>query len=293
MGRMREDPKRVVIMGLGRGGSGLLDILLEEPSVTIVAAVENDPNALGLHRAREYGIRIYSDVKEALLASAPCVAFNLTGNEMVDEVASEILGAGSTIGGMEAKLIWNIINDLRKTKQELEYQATHDVLTGLYNRRYMVDQLQREITHTMRYGHSFSIVLLDLDHFKDVNDTFGHDVGDIVLRQVAADLMRFVRASDIVGRWGGEEFVVLLPHCSEKEAEYVANSWIERVRFGAFAPTNGKVKEVTFSAGISTIHGQEGENNTKLLLDRMLSEADERLYEAKEAGRARVVGAPV
>ena len=113
-------------------------------------------------------------MEEALNGCAPCIAFNMTGNEMVEAVASEFLGAGGVIGGVQANLIWHMVTNLKKAKQALRFQASHDELTGLYNRRYMMEQLQHGLSEAVRYQHPYSVVMLDIDHFKQVNDMHGH-----------------------------------------------------------------------------------------------------------------------
>jgi len=145
-------------------------------------------------------VSVYDSVELALQECAPCVAFNMTGNEMVEVVAAEIVGAGSIIGGMEARLLYNMIINLKEAKHELRYQANHDPLTGLYNRRYMIEQMQQGISQALRYHHPYTIVMLDLDHFKQVNDQYGHAAGDLVLSHLAALLKRNVRESDVPGK---------------------------------------------------------------------------------------------
>ena len=182
---MKEDPHRAVILGASNGGTAILEMLLEEDLVEVIAVVDRNSEAPGLALAREHGIAVFSDLEEALKNSAPCVVFNMTNNEMVEAVASEILGAGGVIGGMEAKLILRIINNMKQAKAELHFQASHDLLTGLYNRRYMMDQLHQGVSQAIRYQHSYAVAMIDLDHFKQVNDQHGHAAGDLVLSHMA------------------------------------------------------------------------------------------------------------
>ena len=111
-------------------------------------------------------------------------------------------------------------------QETLRHQATHDVLTGIWNRAMVVDQLERELARAGREGQSLAVILADLDHFKSVNDTYGHAAGDAVLREAAARMVGVPRRYDFVGRYGGEEFLVVLPNCELAEAAKVA----ERVR---------------------------------------------------------------
>ncbi|PIP03734.1 MAG: GGDEF domain-containing protein, partial [Zetaproteobacteria bacterium CG23_combo_of_CG06-09_8_20_14_all_54_7] len=124
----------------------MLEMLQNEDLVSVVAVVDIDPDAPGLKMARELGIPVYHNAELALRASAPCVAFNVTHNEMLEAVASEVLGAGGVIGGLEARLIWRIISNMRDAQDELHFQASHDVLTGLYNRRHIMTQLHQGVS---------------------------------------------------------------------------------------------------------------------------------------------------
>lgn len=226
MKRLRDDPSRVVILGAGSGGLSMLELLSQESLVNVVAVVDHNPDAPGMALATELGISVYTDIEKALVSSAPCVAFNLTGNEMVEAIASDILGTGAVIGGLEAKLMWRMVTNLHDAKDRLEYQASHDELTGLYNRHHMLKEMERELNQAVRYEVPFSLVLIDLDYFKKVNDTYGHAAGDEVLKYVAQLLKKGARTTDVIGRWGGEEFLVLLPHSTAENAlKLLKNGW--------------------------------------------------------------------
>jgi len=289
MKRLREDPSRIVVLGGGRGGAAMLEMLCDEPLVEVVAVVDYNSDAIGLLQAKAMGISTYQDVEEALIASAPCVAFNLTNNEMVEEIAYGVLGAGGVIGGLEARLIWRMVTDLKETKKDLEYQANHDALTGLYNRRYVMDQLHRELGQAIRYGFECSLVLIDLDYFKRVNDTHGHVAGDLVLKQVAHELQRNVRAADVLGRWGGEEFIVLVPHTSVADAKLATQQWLECVQKEPVVLASGEELNISFSAGVTSLCVEEGKN-VQQHIEILLEEVDRYLYKAKDCGRACVVG---
>jgi len=289
MKRLREDPSRIVILGGGRGGSSMLDMLCDEPLTDVVAVVDHHTDAPGILQAKSMGIPTYQDVEEALLASAPCVAFNLTNNEMVEEIASGIVGAGGVIGGLEARLIWRMVTDLKETKKNLEYQATHDPLTGLYNRRFVMDQLQMELNQAVRYGVSYALVLIDLDHFKRVNDTHGHVAGDLVLKQVAHELQSSVRTSDVLGRWGGEEFLVLVPHTNAEDALLATKQWLARIQKKPVVLASGEELYVSFSAGVAGLSVEEGKS-IEQHIEILLEEVDQYLYKAKDCGRGCVFG---
>ncbi|PJA31661.1 MAG: GGDEF domain-containing protein [Zetaproteobacteria bacterium CG_4_9_14_3_um_filter_53_7] len=266
----------------------MLEMLLEEELVTVLAVVDRDPTAPGLKMAEEYGVTVYSDVAQALKKCAPCVAFNMTGNEMVEAVVAEVLGSGGVIGGMESKLILSMINNLKKAKEELRFQATHDPLTGLRNRRYMMEQLNQGVSQAMRYRHAFAVVMLDLDHFKKVNDVHGHAAGDMVLAHMARVLRGGMRESDIPGRWGGEEFIVLLPHTDAKGAEHAADQWLNYITSAPLVLAGGASVAVSFSAGVASLDLNDKESDLKRVVDGLLHTADSRMYIAKEQGRSRV-----
>ena len=163
--------------------------------------------------------------------------------------------------------------------------AVTDPLTGLHNRRYMIGQLDALAQRAARGGAPVACLLLDIDHFKKINDCFGHDVGDEVLREFAVRLASNVRAVDLPCRFGGEEFVVVMPETALQDAERIAERIRMHVSGAPFRVAGGKeVLSVTISIGVAATHG---EADTP---EHLLKRADEALYEAKASGRNRVVG---
>ena len=287
--QLRDDPSRVVILGAGRGGTALLETLLEEDLVDVIGIVDLEANTPGFKIAKEHNIPTYTDVEEAIVASAPCVVFNLTGNEMVEEVAANILGVGGVIGGLEARLMWRMVTDLKKAKKELEFQASHDVLTNLVNRRFMLTHMEQELDRCKRYGVTCSLVMLDLDHFKHVNDHYGHGAGDEVLKVVTQRISEHLRGADTLARWGGEEFLVLLPHTSKQEAKQAAEKCLqvivsEEIRLGLSVRI-----QVSFSAGIASFDELNQDASFNAMVDAMLMLTDKRMYRAKALGRSRII----
>jgi two-component system cell cycle response regulator len=166
----------------------------------------------------------------------------------------------------------------------LEDLAYRDELTELPNRRGASRQIDVLLSRARRHGHQLALLIIDADRFKVVNDRHGHAVGDIVLRELAARLRERVRREDVVGRWGGEEFVVALPETTPDGAAAVAESLREAIALTPIESGEGLRLEVTVSIGVAAWTGQE--------LQDLVDRADRALYAAKAAGRDRVVLEP-
>jgi two-component system cell cycle response regulator len=178
-----------------------------------------------------------------------------------------------------ATLIESTIADNRR----LEELAHTDPLTKTLNRRALGERLAAEMERVRRYSTTMSLLLIDLDHFKQVNDTHGHLAGDDVLIEVAGLLQRVVRAVDIVARYGGEEFVVVLPETGAPGAEAFAERLRELIESQLFAATRGRPIRLTTSIGVSAFPGFGVES-----VEDLLANADQALYRAKSDGRNRV-----
>ena len=166
---------------------------------------------------------------------------------------------------------------------EQQYKlATTDGLTELYNHRYFQEQMKRQIENSKRYETEFSMIILDIDFFKKFNDTFGHQAGDSVLRQVAQTLKRNVRATDIVCRYGGEEMSIILPNTGKDVAYSTAEKICQRVSDKKFKLSNDRETSVTISLGVATFP-YDGESASDII-----DSADKRLYNAKNNGRNQV-----
>ncbi len=166
--------------------------------------------------------------------------------------------------------------------EQVERLSITDVLTGAYNRRYLNERLEEEFSKSARYHSNLSVLLIDVDHFKRVNDVFGHQVGDEALIAVANALRTNLRETDMLGRYGGEEFMVLLPHSGPREALAVAEKLRNAVQQVTIPGMGGK--QVTISIGAASY--PDGNGGTA---EDIVRHADHALYEAKESGRNRVV----
>jgi diguanylate cyclase (GGDEF)-like protein/PAS domain S-box-containing protein len=170
-----------------------------------------------------------------------------------------------------------------RLRETLRAQSIRDPLTGLFNRRYLEESLEREIHRASRNATPLSVLMLDLDHFKHFNDSFGHDAGDAVLRQWGGFLQVRVRFEDIVCRLGGEEFAIVLPDATMESAYDVAQRICEDARSLAVNHRDNQLGPITVSIGVASFPGHSGSAET------LLEVADHALYQAKSAGRNRVV----
>lgn len=177
-----------------------------------------------------------------------------------------------------------IVKYLIKSRDfEQQYMlATTDGLTELYNHRYFQEQIRMQVEQSKRYSNNFSLIIIDIDFFKKFNDTFGHQSGDAVLRQVAQTLKKNVRATDIVCRYGGEEMSIILPNTSKDEAIATAQKICNRVAEKTFKLTGNNETHVTISLGVSTFPF-DGDSAPKII-----EAADKKLYNAKNNGRNQV-----
>lgn len=175
------------------------------------------------------------------------------------------------------------LRELQDVNTELEQRNTEDPLTGLYNRRYFQQHLDRELRRTARRELPLALLMIDVDHFKPVNDTHGHLAGDQILQQLANLMQQHAkRAADIVCRYGGEEFAIILPETNLEDAEAFAKQLLEKVRETEFETDAGLLK-ITLSIGVISTSVRSFDN-----VDELFKAADEALYAAKHEGRDRI-----
>ena len=187
--------------------------------------------------------------------------------------------------------ILRLEQSLRAASQENRWLSITDALTGAYNRRHLMEQLPREVERCRRYRHPLAVVLCDIDHFKRVNDSFGHGVGDAVL-QLFVERIRFLTrgTSDWVARYGGEEFVIVLPE-TPLQGGLTAAEKIRAAFAAAPLSTPGGDLSITASFGVAAIDCED--SSLEISPDRLMRCADECLYDAKQKGRNRVFGVRV
>jgi diguanylate cyclase (GGDEF)-like protein len=177
------------------------------------------------------------------------------------------------------------VTEIAAYEQKLINLNTRDGLTGIFNRRYLETKLEEEFDRHIRYNRPLSLIMLDIDHFKKVNDTYGHQAGDHILRSLASLIDERIRTVDVVARYGGEEFCCLLPETTAESALALA----EFLRMGVEAEIfhfKDKSIKITISQGVSDL--SDGMDSAEMLLKR----ADDGLYEAKRRGRNKVAKLP-
>ena len=165
-------------------------------------------------------------------------------------------------------------NELTQTLEEIKKISITDALTGLYNRGKIDESLEYEIQYCKRYKEEFGLIMMDVDYFKNVNDTYGHQVGDMILVEFANILKNNIRGTDIVGRWGGEEFIVICPKANLTKTKVVAEHIRNKIESFQFS----KVKDQTVSLGVTVLQDNDS-------LGTILKRVDEALYKSKHNGR--------
>jgi diguanylate cyclase (GGDEF)-like protein len=170
-----------------------------------------------------------------------------------------------------------------KLAQELKETSVRDYLTGLYNRRYLFDFLDKEVNRAQRYGVCFSAMIFDIDYFKKINDTYGHLSGDLVLKAISDRAAAMIRKTDLLARYGGEEFVVVMPQTETQGAATIAERLREAIE-GMEIAIDGQTVKITVSVGVVTYVPQFD----KLSIEEFIDKADKALYDAKSSGRNKV-----
>jgi diguanylate cyclase (GGDEF)-like protein len=256
-----------------------------EPWFRYMAPLRVEGSCLPCHAKQGYRL---GDVRGGI-----SVSFSMAEAEAaIHRTRWTVLALFSATGTLLVLILWRLVAGLRArlaaAERRIQELARTDDLTGIANRRHLGERLRLERARAARYGRPISLAMVDVDHFKAVNDAHGHDAGDAVLRGVARTVTGSLRESDLLGRWGGEELLAILPETDAAGALALA----ERLRAAVEAARvehDGRVHGVTVSVGLSTwtpsAPGADGPAE-----DALLKQADEALYRAKAAGRNRVLG---
>jgi len=228
------------------------------------------------------GLWSAAEVVQQIQSNGLLYAYMAVGTGAVIGVAGYFLGRAFDEVIRERQEAQVQANKMEGLNLRLEAMSVTDDLTGMYTRRYFFDRCEEYLRAARRHGLPLSLMMIDIDHFKRVNDDFGHQIGDKVLREVASLVHGALRASDICARYGGEEFVILLPYTEEGEALTLAHRLLETVACHLF-PVREDVGQITISVGLSCL-----DMDHPVGVEALISRADGALYRAKREGRNRV-----
>lgn len=262
------------VIKVATGGGRALELAVQEPIPDLILLDVQMPDM--------NGYEVLKLLKEDSITAKIPIIF-ITGKDAIeDEEYGFELGAVDYITKpIHPSIVKARVNThitLKQQHDKLVAMATHDQLTGLYNRHFLSDALSKKVAHAKRHGQALSVIIVDIDHFKNVNDTFGHLMGDLILKAVATVMQDSARKEDIAARFGGEEFIVVMDECMASDALVKAEKLRSQIEV-----LNPEGIKVTASFGVAQL-----EPDMKRYED-LLKNADSALYVAKEDGRNRVV----
>lgn len=279
---------RHLLSGDGLGEDQLAGVQFVDSVVTLapqLAALERP--WLGPYRAADHELLVPRGAGLGSIALIPLVRGAELGGVLVfgscdrrrftSELASDFL---AHLGVIAAVCIENAVNRARLVRSGLT-----DFLTGFHNRRYLHARLCEELARAQRAGQSVACLMIDVDHFKRINDQYGHLAGDAVLREIAQRIDQEMRVSDTGARFGGDEFAIVLPNGSLGDGKTVAQRVLNAVRGAPVPITPGVAQTITLSIGVAVAAPAPETRDFKSLAERLMSEADAALYQAKGAGR--------
>lgn len=276
------------LVTIAEDGARAWDILQQEPPPQLLILDWMMPAINGLELCRKVRECNQTPYQYILLATAKDAKQDLVRG--LEAGADDYLTKPFDKSELQARLracnrILTLQDDQIRAHLQLHFQATHDALTGVWNRSEILETLRRELERAGRSKSATGLLMLDIDHFKNINDTYGHLTGDVVLKEVTQRIVKAVRSYDSVGRYGGEEFVIVLPGCTRDQIEHGA----ERIRSAVDdAPIVAKESTVAVTVSIGAAVTSEAQHG--LISDtEMLAAADSALYRAKRIGRNRTV----
>ena len=264
-------------------GAAATQALLEPDAPRLAILDWMMPGASGLDVCRTIRQQAKGYVYVILLTARDTPEDLVAGFEAgVDDFLTKPLDAAELRARLRsgARLL-ELLKDLLEAQEALRLQATVDHLTGLWNRRMVLEQFDRELNRVRHERRPLTIMMVDIDRFKNINDTYGHGIGDVVLRSTAAALRSQLRQYDFVGRFGGEEFLVLVPGCDAAQGRLVAERVRQCVESQPARVGDGAIA-VTVSVGLATTHVAD------VTVEALVEAADAALYRAKANGRNRV-----
>ncbi|MCP4679289.1 MAG: diguanylate cyclase [Deltaproteobacteria bacterium] len=276
----------VVLLDLELPDSEGLDTLLSlqghAPTQTILVITDNDDEELAVESLR-YGAQDYlAKNKINVWIMNRAISYALGRKETEEELRfakTEAERTGWELHEANERLTHEIA-ERKKLEKELEIQATTDPLTGLFNRRQGKKLMNKEASRVSRKLQDLSLIMMDIDHFKRVNDTYGHDAGDAVLVEVAGRLKDGCREYDSVVRWGGEEILIVCPETDSQHVEIVAERFREKLAGAPIEISDTQSIEVTASFGAAS-----SEKVDNLSIESLITQCDNALYQAKKDGR--------
>ncbi|HEU0186612.1 MAG TPA: DUF484 family protein [Gallionellaceae bacterium] len=287
-------------------------LVLADPEYEIARILENETRGLAPVPGLVLLEKLYSDKRQPYLgafdAELPGAIFDpwpsgcqsmvilpllrqgeLVGSLNLGSCRAERFAADSSTDFLERLAsIFSICLENALNHERLKLVGLTDPLTGVNNRRYFESRCRDEIAHARRHQAPLACMFLDIDKFKRINDTLGHQAGDEVLRNVARLIRLQLRSNDVIARYGGEEFVALLPQTALKQASEIAERIRSSVAAQPIQPLTGESLPVTISIGVSLLHVASSDDD-QILAEKLLKDADAALYQAKEGGRNRVV----
>lgn len=280
-----------VIIYTDKNGSEIEAILREEDDLDLRVK-----NVSEIKEAEKYNPSLLIlDLPEAKLKEVAMITkFPVPTLVITDSVPSDLILRGDSydyairpIIASELKLRATNLLKIKELKETIKLVSTTDELTGLHNRRYLHERLEAEISRSKRYDTKLSCLLLDIDFFKVVNDMYGYDWGDVLLKKIAEMLSGFIRKEDILTRYGDEEFIIILPNTTEENAFIFAERFRRDIEKMEFIPAGEEEKHpITISGGISSFPFLE---NVEENANTLIRYAEHALYNAKKRGKNKIV----